>query len=81
MRFIKCAQRLDFTLKEVDELLELLNPMSCSKTRAVAAAKLELLDDRIREMQELRKEFKSLLAACDANADELRCPIIERFVE
>jgi len=81
LRFIKCAQRLDFTLKEVDELLELLNPMSCSKTRAVAAAKLELLDDRIREMQELRKEFKSLLAACDANADELRCPIIERFVE
>ena len=55
--------------------------MSCSKTRKVAAAKLELLDERIREMQRLRQEFTGLLAACDANADESRCPIIERFVQ
>ena len=81
LRFIKCAQRLGFTLKEIDELLVLLNPMSCSQTRAIAAAKLELLDDRIREMKKLRKEFTSLLAACDANADDSRCPIIERFVK
>ena len=81
LRFIKCAQRLGFTLKEIDELLVLINPMSCSQTRAIAAAKLELLDDRIREMKKLRKEFTSLLAACDANADDSRCPIIERFVK
>jgi MerR family mercuric resistance operon transcriptional regulator len=81
LRFIKCAQRLGFTLKEIDELLALLEPMSCSKTRKVAAAKLELLDERIREMERLRKEFTSLLAACDANADESRCPIIERFAQ
>lgn len=81
LRFIKCAQRLGFTLKEIDELLVLLNPMSCSQTRTIAAAKLALLDERIREMKKLRKEFTSLLAACDANADDSRCPIIERFVK
>jgi MerR family mercuric resistance operon transcriptional regulator len=79
LRFIKCAQRLGFTLKEIDELLELLEPMCCSKTRAIAAGKLEEVDARICELQALRAEFKALLAECDSNADDARCPIIERF--
>ena len=81
LRFIKCAQRLGFTLREVDDLLELLEPMSCSKTRTIAAAKLKQVDERIRELQALRIEFKGLLAACDENRDESRCPIIERFAQ
>lgn len=79
LRFIKCAQRLGFTLREIDELLELLEPMSCSKTRNLTAAKLEFLDTRIRALQELRGELSQLLAACETNTDESRCPIIERF--
>jgi DNA-binding transcriptional MerR regulator len=79
LRFIKCAQRLGFTLREIDDLLELLEPMSCSKTRKIAVAKLEQLDERIRELQALREEFTGLIAKCDANHDESRCPIIERF--
>jgi MerR family mercuric resistance operon transcriptional regulator len=62
LRFIRCAQRLGFTLREIDELLALLEPMSCSKTRSIAAAKLQQVDERIRELQRLRKEFKALLA-------------------
>jgi MerR family mercuric resistance operon transcriptional regulator len=81
LRFIKCAQRLGFTLREIDELLELLEPMSCSKTRAIAAAKLEQVDARIRELQSLRTEFHGLIAQCDANSDESRCPIIEHFAQ
>jgi len=80
LRFIKCAQRIGFTLKEVDDLIKLLNPISCSKTRALAAAKLSVVDERIRELQRLRKELKRLLAGCDTNTDESRCPIIEGFV-
>ncbi|HVJ30509.1 MAG TPA: MerR family DNA-binding protein, partial [Gammaproteobacteria bacterium] len=79
LRFIKCAQRLGFTLREIDDLLELLEPMSCSKTRTIAAAKLEQVDQRIRELQALREEFTVLIAKCDSNSDESRCPIIERF--
>src|SRR5687767_4362048 len=81
LRFIKCAQRLGFTLREIDELLELLEPMSCSKTRTIAAAKLQQVDERIRELQVLRAEFNGLIAACDANSDESRCPIIEWFAK
>ena len=81
LRFIKCAQRLGFTLREIDELLELRKSMSCSKTRAIAAAKLEQVDERIRELQSLREEFTGLLAKCDENRDESRCPIIERIAQ
>ncbi len=80
LRFIKGAQRLGFTLNEVDDLLKLLNPMSCGQTRTIAAAKLEVVDERIRELRSLRNEFKRLLAACDANTDKSRCPIIEGLV-
>ena len=79
LRFIKDAQRLGFSLSEVKELLNLLAPMACSKTREIAAKKLKFVDQRIRELEELRKQFVRLLAACDENADELRCPIIERL--
>src|SRR5688572_4365750 len=57
------------SLKEIDELLQLLEPMSCSKTRKIAAAKLDFVDERIRELQGLRNEFSRLLAACDSNTD------------
>jgi MerR family mercuric resistance operon transcriptional regulator len=79
LHFIKDAQRLGFSLSEVNELLQLLGPMSCSKTRKIAAAKLQFVDERIRELKNLRKQFVRLLAACDTNTDESRCPIIERL--
>jgi len=81
LRFIKCAQRLGFTLREIEGLLELLEPISCSKTRTIAAAKLEQVDERIRELQALRAEFAGLLAKCDENRDDSRCPIIERIAQ
>jgi MerR family mercuric resistance operon transcriptional regulator len=78
LRFIKAAQRFGFSLSEIRDLLTLLTPMSCSKTREIAAAKLDFVDERIRELQALRQHFVGLLAACDNNADKSRCPIIER---
>jgi MerR family transcriptional regulator, mercuric resistance operon regulatory protein len=79
LRFIKGAQRLGFSLSEVKELLGLLAPMSCSKTRGIAAARLKAVDERIQELKQLRRQFARLLAACDDNADKARCPIIERL--
>jgi MerR family mercuric resistance operon transcriptional regulator len=79
LRFIKGAQRLGFSLNEVSDLLNLLAPMSCSKTREIAASKLEFVDEQLRELKALRKQLVRLLAACDDNADKSRCPIIERL--
>ncbi|MGH8132286.1 MAG: MerR family DNA-binding protein, partial [Steroidobacteraceae bacterium] len=79
LRFIKRAQAMGFALAEIDSLLALQKRRSCHATRKLAASKLELVDARIRELRDLRKELAGLIAACDANAEDDRCPVIERL--
>ena len=79
LRFIKGAQAMGFTLAEVSNLLQLRARRSCRATRELAATKLQIVDSRIRELQQLRKELANLIADCDANADETACPVIERL--
>jgi MerR family mercuric resistance operon transcriptional regulator len=79
LRFIKRAQAMGFTLEEIKSLLMLRNQDACHATRALAVTKLTLIDANIRELQHLRKELAQLVAACDANANEAHCPVIERL--
>lgn len=79
LRFIKRAQAMGFTLVEIDSLLRLRTRRSCRATRELAATKLQIVDDRIRELRHLRKELASLLVDCDANAEDSTCPVIERL--
>lgn len=79
LRFIKRAQAMGFTLAEVASLITLQARRSCRATRDVAATKLRLLDERICELRELRKELAGLIAECDANTQEAKCPVIERL--
>ena len=79
LRFIKRAQAMGFTLEEIKSLLKLRTQDACHATRALAVAKLRLIDANIRELRHLRKELAQLVAACDANADEAHCPVMERL--
>jgi len=79
LRFIKRAQAMGFTLEEIGSLLKLRVQNACHATRALAVSKLRLVDTNIRELQQLRAELAQLIAACDANAEESRCPVIERL--
>jgi MerR family mercuric resistance operon transcriptional regulator len=79
LRFIKRAKAMGFTLAETANLLRLRARRSCHATREVAAAKLQMLDQRIRELEELREELAHLIRDCDANADESACPVIARL--
>lgn len=79
MRFIKRAQAMGFTLAEIVSLLALQRRRSCRATRELAAAKLGLIDARIRELRHLRKELAGLIADCDANTQDTRCPVIQRL--
>ncbi len=79
LRFIKRAQAMGFTLTEVSNLLRLRSRSSCRETRDLAAAKLRVIDGRIRELRQLRMELAQLIAACDTNAQETHCPVIERL--
>jgi MerR family mercuric resistance operon transcriptional regulator len=79
LRFIKRAQLMGFALTEIESLLSLKTRRSCRTTRNLAAAKLEVVDARIRELRRLRTELAALVAECDLNVDEASCPIIERL--
>jgi MerR family mercuric resistance operon transcriptional regulator len=80
LRFIKRAQAMGFTLAEIGSLLALQKRgRSCRATRDLAAAKLELVDARLRELRDLREELAGLIAECDANTQADACPVFERL--
>jgi MerR family mercuric resistance operon transcriptional regulator len=82
LRFIKRAQTMGFTLAEIVSLLDLQKRRrSCHATRELAAAKLGLVEARIRELRHLRRELAVLVAECDANAEEGACPVIDRLTQ
>ena len=79
LRFIKRAQRMGFTLPEITSLLTLQARRSCHATRDLAAAKLRLIDARVRELRDLRIQLAGLVAECDANTQDAKCPVIQRL--
>jgi MerR family mercuric resistance operon transcriptional regulator len=80
LRFIKRAQAMGFTLAQIASLLALQKRgRSCRATRELAAAKLDLVEARIRELRHLRKELAALIADCDANTEGGTCPVIQRL--
>lgn len=79
LRFIKRAQVMGFTLEEIRSLIALQARRSCRATRDLAATKLHLVDVRIRELRDLRKELAGLIADCDANTQDTKCPVIQRL--
>ena len=78
LRFIKQAQRLGFTLREIKELLALqLDPAATrSQVRQQAEAKVADIDQRIRELKRMKNALKPLIQACDGQGALEGCPIL-----
>jgi len=76
VRFIKRAQQLGFTLEEVSGLLQLEDGRSCRETRLLAEHKLEVIEERIRDLSRIRRLLRGLIAECSAGARPRSCPII-----
>lgn len=79
VRFIKRAQDLGFTLKEIQDLLRLReNPRgNRSQISALAQAKLSDIDKKIQHLQAMRRALEVLLNACACKSRTLDCPIID----
>jgi MerR family mercuric resistance operon transcriptional regulator len=80
LRFIKRAQAMGFALAEIGNLLKLRTRRSCQATRDLAQAKLNIVNARIRELRQLRNELVLLIADCDSNTEDTRCPLMDRLV-
>ena len=78
LRFIKRAQELGFSLKEIAELLSLRATPSRSRSRVkrLTEEKLGIIDCKIRDLQRMRKSLASISAACDGHGPVADCPII-----
>ena len=74
IRFIKRAQELGFTLKEVKVLVE-LGEEKCLETRDMAGLKLELVQNKIHDLQLIEHNLKDLIHHCDIRREDEACPI------
>ena len=75
LRFIKRAQQLGFTLREIGDLLE-LGAGACAETRAVAEIRLADIETRLQDLQAMRRTLKRLIETCHAGR-AASCPIVE----
>ena len=81
LQFIRRAKQLGFSLEEITELLTLKqNPTrGVEKARAVAREKLQQVDEKIAELQRLRKVLGDLVSACPGHGAPEACPILRAF--
>jgi MerR family copper efflux transcriptional regulator len=81
LRFVRRAQSLGITLKEIKPLLDLATrgEQPCKHVQKVARTHLRDINDKIRELEALRKELRTLLRQKAGQPQENEiCPIIER---
>lgn len=78
LRFIRHSRDLGFSLDQIRDLLHLWqNPERSSRqVKAMAQAHIADLDDKVKELQEMRAVLENLVHGCDGD-DSPDCPIID----
>jgi Cu(I)-responsive transcriptional regulator len=78
LAFIKRAQRLGFTLKEVKDLLRLRDDPHAGRrdVREKTASKIADIDAAIEDLKAKRAELVSLAAECSGDGPAAACPIV-----
>lgn len=83
LRFIKRAQELGFTLREIHELLALRAGTAGQRerTRTAVAGKLAEMDGKIRDLKAMRKTLAALADTCACGETTGACPILTALDE
>lgn len=81
VHFIKGAQELGFSLKEILELLSLrAEPeTSCENIRERAEAKIDDIEEKIHSLQAMKQALAMLVMECSGSGPITECPILEAF--
>lgn len=81
VRFVRRAQSLGFTLREVTELLDLRvdDVAACGPVEARAREKLEQVAGKIAELRRIEAALRRLVRACEAREPTGECPILEEL--
>lgn len=81
LRFIRRAKALGFTLADIRELLSLSDERSVAKVKRAAEAKLADIEQRLAELERIRKGLRSLVSACPGHGRAEACPILNALNE
>lgn len=76
LRAVRRAQQLGFSLEEIEGLLALNEDTDRDRARALAQSKIALLDERIRQMLEMRNALMELVGCCQRTDATAPCPIL-----
>ncbi len=79
LRFIKRAQELGFSLKEVEALMELSEQTNapCSEARERAEAKVIEMKRKIEDLQRMKQAVEQLVERCRSQGNANQCPILD----
>ena len=79
VQFIKQAQGLGFTLKEIAELLALRvsSDTTCDDVRGLAQAKLEDIEEKLRTLRSFKRALGKLVDQCGRSGPDGQCPILD----
>lgn len=79
VRFIRRAQTLGFSLKEIKELLALsmTRGSSCRTVRERAERKVGDIEQKIAALEAMKKALRKLAKTCSGNGLLTKCPILE----
>ncbi|HEY6542930.1 MAG TPA: MerR family transcriptional regulator, partial [Ktedonobacteraceae bacterium] len=79
LHFIKCAQKLGFSLKEINELLLLRvdAQTACEEVKQRTEAKIAEVERKLFELQCMRQALIQVAALCEGQGPNSRCPMLE----
>ena len=82
VRFIRQAQDIGFSLREIAELLSLRADPSadCSDVRVQATMKLEEVNRKITRLEEIRDALEDLISACPGRGALRACSIMDALL-
>ena len=83
LKFIRRAQELGFSLREIRDLLALRldDEADCIDVQQRAERRLAEVRARIRDLRRMEARLKELTAACDANRRKMECPLLDTLDE
>jgi len=73
--FIKRAQQLGFTLKQIQELLD-LGSGRCKEVHALAEIKLVEIESRLNDLRTMRRSLSDLVKQCTNGDKDVHCALI-----
>jgi MerR family copper efflux transcriptional regulator len=81
IQFIKRAQRMQFSLDEIKQLITLDQETTMPKSEAQTLVKAKLVDinDSLRDLLLLKENLSQLLSSCEESDTHEKCPILEGF--